>query len=284
VRRESSGRQRAERDTADRRTAAAASVPTKSNRQPRGEAAEQGSIRLQKILSQAGVASRRAAEKLIVEGRVSVNGKTVLELGTKAATTDDIRVDGRRIRAAERKRYILLYKPAGVVTTRNDPQRRPTVIHLLAGVREYVYPVGRLDYDTEGLLLLTNDGDLAAMLTHPRHGVERTYEARVAGMPDPRAVERLRTGIPLDGHRTLPADAAVLNAGRSDKDGIVRLTIREGRNRQVRRMLEAVGHPVQTLKRTRIGPISDRQLKPGAWRELTEEEVRRLMRLAERGE
>jgi pseudouridine synthase len=209
---------------------------------------------------------------------VTVNGATVRELGTKAAATDDIRVDGRRIRAAERKRYILLYKPAGVVTTRSDPQRRPTVINLLAGVREYVYPVGRLDYDTEGLLLLTNDGDLAAMLTHPRHGVPRTYEARVAGMPDARAIERLRTGIPLDGHRTLPADVTVLNAGRSDKDGIVRLTIREGRNRQVRRMLEAVGHPVQTLKRTRIGPISDRQLKPGIWRELTEEEVRRLKR------
>ena len=213
---------------------------------------------------------------------MTVNGQTVRELGTKASTSDDIRVDGRRIRAAERKRYILLYKPAGVVTTRNDPQRRPTVLHLLGGVREYVYPVGRLDYDTEGLLLLTNDGDLAAMLTHPRHGVERTYEARVAGMPDARAIERLRTGIPLDGHRTLPADVAVLNGGRPDKDGVIRLTIREGRNRQVRRMLEAVGHPVQMLKRTRIGPISDRQLKPGAWRELTEEEVRRLTRLADR--
>lgn len=258
--------------------------PGRPSPEPRGPSPESDGVRLQKLLSQAGVASRRAAEKLIVEGRVSVNGTTVRELGTKAAATDDIRVDGRRIRAAERKRYILLYKPAGVVTTLNDPQRRPTVIHLLAGVREYVYPVGRLDYDTEGLLLLTNDGDLAAMLTHPRHGVERTYEARVAGMPDARAVERLRTGIPLDGHRTLPADAVILNGARSDKDGIVRLTIREGRNRQVRRMLEAVGHPVQTLKRTRIGPISDRQLKPGAWRELTGEEVRRLTRLAERAE
>jgi len=140
--------------------------------------------RLQKILSQAGLASRRAAEKLIAEGRVSVNGKTVLEMGTKAdADTDDIRVDGRRLKAPERKRYILLNKPAGVVSTRSDPQRRRTVIDLLAGVREYVYPVGRLDYETEGLLLLTNDGDLAARLTHPRHGVERSYEARVAGMP-----------------------------------------------------------------------------------------------------
>jgi 16S rRNA U516 pseudouridylate synthase RsuA-like enzyme len=163
-------------------------------------------IRLQKIMSQAGIASRRAAERLIAEGRVTVNGETVREMGTKAdPKRDDIRVDGRRIKSAERLRYILLYKPAGFVTTRSDPERRPTVIDLLQGVKEYVYPVGRLDYDTEGLLLLTNDGDLAARLTHPRHGVERTYEARVAGMPDEEALERLRRGIPLDGRRTLPA-------------------------------------------------------------------------------
>ena len=145
---------------------------------------------------------------------MTVNGKTVREMGTKAdPARDDIRVDGRRIKAAERLRYILLYKPAGYVTTRSDPQRRPTVIDLLAGVREYVYPVGRLDYDTEGLLLLTNDGDLAAKLTHPRHGVERTYEARVAGMPDADAIERLRNGIPLDGRRTLPADVVAAEQG-----------------------------------------------------------------------
>jgi pseudouridine synthase len=233
-------------------------------------------LRLQKLLAQAGIASRRAAERLIADGRVSVNGVTVREMGTKAGPGDDVRVDGRRIRAAERKRYILLYKPAGVVTTRSDPERRTTVLQLLNGVREYVYPVGRLDYDTEGLLLLTNDGDLAAMLTHPRHGVERTYEARVAGMPDQEALERLRTGIPLDGRRTLAADVTLLNIGRRDRDGIVRITIREGRHRQVRRMLEVVGHPVRTLRRTRIGPLSDRQLKPGMWRELTEGEIRRL--------
>ena len=256
--------------------------------------------RLQKILSQAGIASRRAAEKLIVDGRVTVNGKTVTELGTKAADGDDIRVDGRRVKTAERKRYILLYKPKGYITTRSDEKRRRTVLDLLVGVREYVYPVGRLDYDTEGLLLLTNDGDLAAHLTHPRHQVERTYEARVAGMPDDEALERLRRGIPLDGKRTLPADAELLTrgpargvpakAGRDPKrpartgphDGegsaVVRLTIREGRNRQVRRMLEAVGHPVQSLKRTRIGAISDRFLKPGEWRELTPREVEKLKR------
>jgi pseudouridine synthase len=240
--------------------------------------------RLQKILSQAGVASRRAAEKLIAEGRVSVNGVTVREMGTKAdAAADDIRVDGRRIRAAQTLRYILLNKPAGYVTTRSDPQRRPTVIDLLRGVREYVYPVGRLDYDTEGLLLLTNDGDLAARLTHPRHGVERTYEARVAGVPDADAIDRLRRGIPLDGRRTQPADVDLLSRrsrGTGEGDALLRITIREGRNRQVRRMCEAVGHPVQALARTRIGSLADRQLKPGTWRDLRAEEIRGLKQSA----
>jgi 23S rRNA pseudouridine2605 synthase len=272
--------------------------------------------RLQKILSQAGVASRRAAERLIAEGRVSLNGKTVQEMGTKAdAEVDDIRVDGRRLHAPERKRYILLNKPAGYVSTRSDPQRRRTVIDLLVGVREYVYPVGRLDYETEGLLLLTNDGDLAARLTHPRHGVERSYEARVAGMPDADALRQLREGIPLDGRRTLPAEATVLNArhggdsrpkglqprqregspqglqprqregrpgGLQPREGVVQITIREGRNRQVRRMLEAVGHPVRELARTRIGPITDRRLKVGTWRDLTAVEIRTLQALANR--
>jgi pseudouridine synthase len=255
--------------------------------------------RLQKILSQAGVASRRAAERLMADGRVTLNGKTVLEMGTKAdAEQDDIRVDGRRLHAPERKRYILLNKPAGVVSTRSDPQRRRTVIELLVGVREYVYPVGRLDYETEGLLLLTNDGDLAARLTHPRHGIERSYEARVAGMPDMEALRQLRDGIPLDGRRTLPADVTLLNARQgagTSKDvslrrqdagprkiGVVQITIREGRNRQVRRMLEAVGHPVRELARTRIGPLTDKRLKVGTWRDLTAEEVTTLRSLANR--
>jgi len=238
-------------------------------------------VRLQKIISQAGIASRRAAEKLIAEGRVMVNGETVREMGTKAdPARDDIRVDGRRIKAAERPRYILLYKPGGYVTTRSDPQRRPTVLDLLRGVREYVYPVGRLDYDTEGLLLLTNDGELAARLTHPRHGVERIYEARVAGMPDDSALEQLRRGIPLDGRRTLPAEVSLLNKRRGAGDGVVAITIREGRNRQVRRMLEAVGHPVKKLTRVGIGPLSDRGLKPGTWRELTPQELRLLKQSA----
>lgn len=249
-------------------------------------------VRLQKILSQAGIASRRAAEKLIEEGRVSVNGRTVREMGVKAdPLSEDIRVDGRRLRAPERHRYILLNKPAGVVTTRSDPQRRQTVIDLLDGVREYVYPVGRLDYDSEGLLLLTNDGELAARLTHPRHQVERTYEAYVAGTPDKEAIDQLRRGIPLDGRRTMPADVKLLSrpapaphrgAPHEQKNhdkranGVLRITIREGRNRQVRRMCEAVGHPVRKLRRVRIGPITDRRLRAGEWRELTRQEVEKL--------
>src|ERR671913_2301737 len=147
--------------------------------------------RLQKILSAAGIASRRTAESLIEQGRVSVNGRTVTTLGTKAdPATDEIRVDGRRVKGTQRRRYILLYKPRGYITTRSDPERRPTVIDLLArgGVREYVYPVGRLDYDSEGLLVLTSDGELAALLTHPRHGIAREYHARVRGVPDRHAL------------------------------------------------------------------------------------------------
>jgi 23S rRNA pseudouridine2605 synthase len=234
-------------------------------------------LRLQKLISQAGVASRRAAEKLIAEGRVTVNGETVTEMGTKAdPARDDIRVDGRRIKATERLRYILLYKPAGYVTTRSDPQHRRTVIDLLRGVREYVYPVGRLDYDTQGILLVTNDGDLASKLTHPRHQVDRTYEASVSGMPDDEAIDRLRRGIPLDGRRTRPADVLLVNKGRRDRNGVLIITIREGRNRQVRRMLDAVGHPVESLRRIRFGPLGIRGLRPGDWRDLTDAEVEKL--------
>src|SRR5580765_2805427 len=169
-----------------------------------------GGERLQKILSQGGVASRRASEQLMLDGRVTVNGATIRELGTKADPAhDDIRVDGRRIRLPERQLYLLLNKPRGYVTTRSDPQHRPTVIDLI-GIREYVYPVGRLDFDSEGLLLLTNDGDLAARLTHPRHGVARVYEARVLGVPDQHDVSRLQRGIVIDGRKTEPADVQLV--------------------------------------------------------------------------
>jgi pseudouridine synthase len=237
-------------------------------------------VRLQKILSAAGVASRRAAERLIDEGRVSVNGITVVELGTKAdPEVDDIRVDGRRIKGPQRHRYLLLNKPRGYVTTRSDPERRPTVLDLLKGVREYVYPVGRLDFDSEGLLILTNDGELAALLTHPRHKVEREYEAQVLGVPDAHDLDRLSRGIVIEGRRTHPARVELRPERRpGEATSVVRITVHEGRTRQVRKMCDAIGHPVRTLKRVRIGPLTDRHLKSGAFRELTLEEVGRLKR------
>jgi 23S rRNA pseudouridine2605 synthase len=229
--------------------------------------------RLQKILSQAGIASRRASEQLMLEGRVTVNGDTIRELGTKAdSARDDIRVDGRRIKIAEHHVYVLLNKPRGYVTTRSDPQKRPTVIDLLKGVREYIYPVGRLDYDSEGLLILTNDGDLAARLTHPRHGVPRVYEARVLGEPDAHDLTRLSKGVSIDGRRTEQAQVVLLGPSQ------LRITVHEGRNRQVRKMCEAIGHPVEKLRRVSIGPIRDPKLKLGYWRELSPQEVESLRR------
>jgi 23S rRNA pseudouridine2605 synthase len=233
--------------------------------------------RLQKILSQAGIASRRASEQLMLDGRVTVNGAAIRELGTKAdAARDDIRVDGRRVKVITRHRYLLLNKPRGYVTTRSDEKQRPTVIDLLRGVSEYVYPVGRLDYESEGLLLLTNDGELAARLTHPRHGVARVYEARVLGVPDARDLARLSRGLVIEGRRTEAAETRLLPHGRDAKEATLVVTIREGRNRQVRKMCEAIGHPVTHLKRIAIGPIRDSALKLGRWRELTAPEVERL--------
>jgi pseudouridine synthase len=257
--------------------------------------------RLQKILSRAGIASRRASEQLMLEGRVTVNGVTVRELGTKAdPARDDIRADGRRIAVATKYRYILLNKPAGYVTTRSDPEKRPTVIDLLKGVREYVYPVGRLDFASEGLLLLTNDGELAARLTHPRHEVARVYEVRVLGVPDDHDLKRLARGIVIEGVRTRPTDVSLLRGERGGRARVdskgprsprqrpsaaprrerghstLVIVMKEGRNRQVRKMCDAIGHPVESLTRVAIGPIRDERLKPGQWRELTEQEVARL--------
>ena len=241
--------------------------------------------RLQKILSAAGVASRRTAETLIAQGRVTVNGKTVTELGTKAdSATDDIRVDGRRVKGAARRRYLLLYKPRGYITTRSDPQHRPTVIDLLAkgGVRDYVYPVGRLDYDSEGLLILTSDGELAAGLTHPSHGVEREYQVRVRGVPDQRDLDRLSRGISLEGRRTAPARVELdkVIESESGSQALLSFVIREGRNRQVRNMCDAIGHPVVRLRRVRIGPIVDEHIRPGEFRELTPREITLLRKSA----
>lgn len=244
--------------------------------------------RLQKILSTAGIASRRAAEAFITGGRVSVNGVTVTELGSKAdPETDDIRVDGRRIKPSARRLYLLMYKPRGYITTRADPQRRPTVIDLLTrgGVHDYVYPVGRLDYESEGLILLTSDGDLAASLTHPSHGVPREYEARVRGVPDQHALERIARGVVLEGRRTAPAEIALKKVVETDEgdQSVLSIVLREGRNRQVRNMCDAIGHPVMRLRRVRIGTITDEHIRPGEFRELSPKEVASLKRIAAAG-
>jgi 23S rRNA pseudouridine2605 synthase len=244
-------------------------------------------VRLNKLLSQTGVASRRLADELIRQGRVSVNGAIVATLGAKADPhRDDVRVDGRRVKPPAERRYLLLYKPRGVVSTRSDPQRRRTVIDLLAGagVRGYFYPVGRLDYDSEGLILLTNDGDFAERVTHPRYELERTYEAVVLGVPDEHDLDRLRRGVIIEGRRTLPAAARLVRvqASRGQPRGVLELTLREGRNRQVRDMCDAIGHPVDRLRRTRLGAITDRGLRAGQIRDLTPREVAGLLNVTPR--
>lgn len=233
--------------------------------------------RLQKILSAAGVASRRASEQLILEGRVMVNGKTVRELGAKAdPQKDSIKVDGRRIKTDVAHRYLVVYKPKGYVTTRKDPEGRKTVMDLI-GEGQYIYPVGRLDYDTEGLLLMMTDGELAARLMHPRHEVDKEYEVIVLGVPDARALEKLKKGVYIEGGRTSPAHVHVGTTVKAARPTtLLTITIREGRNRQIRKMCSAVGLPVRDLRRIRMGPITLGRLKPGQWRDLTPGEVKRL--------
>lgn len=227
--------------------------------------------RLQKILARAGLGSRRVCEDLIADERVTVNGE-VAELGRRVdPDTDTVAVDGVPIGVRPGLVYYLLNKPAGVVTTADDPQGRPTVVGLVPDDPR-VFPVGRLDVDTEGLLLLTNDGDLTHRLTHPSFGVEKEYLAWVEGRATRGELRRLREGVELDDGPTAPADVAQV------AEGLLKITIHEGRNRQVRRMCDAIGHPVRRLVRTRIGPLADRKLRPGAWRALTRDEVRALER------
>jgi len=234
--------------------------------------------RLQKILSQAGIASRRGAEELLRDGRVTVNGKTVTELGTKAnPRTDQIKIDGRPLRLPSHHTYILLHKPTGVVTTMSDPEGRPTVAHLLSGVRARVFPVGRLDFHSSGLLLLTDDGDLALRLTHPRYGVIKAYIAKVSGSISEKAMQRLARGVRLDdGTRCAPVDVRVLET--RDEKTWLELILAEGRNREVRRMCEAVGYPVDKLRRVRLGPLKLGKLAAGVYRELNVEEIIALRR------
>jgi 23S rRNA pseudouridine2605 synthase len=239
--------------------------------------------RLQKIIAHAGYASRREAEAMIRDGRVTVNGRVVTEQGTRAdAETDHIKVDGKLITRAETHRYILLYKPKEVMTTVSDPQKRRTVIDLVRGIRERIYPVGRLDYHSEGLVLLTNDGDLAFKVSHPKHGSVKTYHVKVRGVPEQRLIDKLERGITIEGKRTLPTQIERMKTtgkGEDEGNSWFEVKLREGRTQQIRKMFKALGHPVSKLKRVAIGPISDPKLTPGVWRELTKQEVKMLATL-----
>jgi len=234
--------------------------------------------RLQKVLAQAGVASRRRAEELITAGRVKVNGETVRVLGTKVNPSDQIEVDGRLLERGTASRYYVLNKPAGVITTARDEYGRPTVLGLVKGIPGRVYPVGRLDYDTAGLLLLTDDGELTYRLTHPRFGVAKTYIAGVHGPVPEAALARLRQGIELEDGKTAPARVRKLSGG-PDGLELLEITIHEGRNRQVRRMCEAVGHPVVTLERVKFGPLG-LDVPRGSYRPLSAQEILALRRAA----
>ena len=230
--------------------------------------------RLQKLLARAGLGSRRKCEELIEQGRVSVNGE-VAELGRRADSQHDhIALDGVPVVVDLTLVHWLLNKPAGYVTTASDPQGRATVLDLVPGTPR-VFPVGRLDQDTEGLLLLTNDGELAQLLMHPRHGVEKEYFAEVEGVPSPAALRRLREGVELDDGPTRPARVRLVQQSDAGTSAL-EIVVKEGRKRMVRRMCSAVGHPVRRLVRTRIGPLRDARLGPGSWRSLDAGEVRAL--------
>ncbi|MGN0133856.1 MAG: pseudouridine synthase [Anaerotignum sp.] len=237
--------------------------------------------RLQKYLAEAGVASRRKAEELIAQGKVKVNGKVVTEMGIKIdPAKDEVTYLDKKVTTKDTKMvYIMLYKPEGYVTTAKEQFGRPAVMDLVKGVKERIFPVGRLDYDTSGLLLLTNDGDLTYKLTHPKHDVDKTYIAKLYGIPDEGALQKFRRGVVIDGKRTKPAKIQIID---KDKDGrfcTAEIIIHEGRNRQVRKMCEAIKHPVAQLKRVATGDLKLGDLQKGKYRHLTEKEIKYLKKL-----
>ena len=231
-------------------------------------------LRLQKYLAMANVASRRASEEIILDGRVKVNGVLVTELGTKVTLNDNVEVDGKEVFIAKKKYYIMLNKPSGYVTTASDEMGRKTVLDLISDINDRLYPIGRLDKDTEGLLLLTNDGDFAYEVAHPKHNVEKVYHEFVSGVPGKIALSKLENGVIIDGIKTKKAVVDVIEIGKNSS--VVEIKIHEGRNRQVRKMLEAVGHKVIALQRVAVGRITLGNLPLGKWRHLTEAEIKIL--------
>ncbi|MCG9896303.1 MAG: rRNA pseudouridine synthase [Fimbriimonadaceae bacterium] len=232
-------------------------------------------MRLHRYIAQAGITSRRKAEGLILEGRVRVNGTTILELGTKVEPGDRVTVDGRLVELQESV-TVMMNKPKGVVTTVTDPEGRRTVMDLLPDSLQHLKPVGRLDKETEGLLLLTNEGELAARLTHAKFGVEKEYVATVRGVPDERELARMRRGLPVEGRRTAPADVEIVSAEPTGLTSVLRIILHEGRKRQVREMCLAIGHPVKALRRVRIGFLLVKGLAAGEVRRMPVKDLRRL--------
>ncbi|MBT2686945.1 rRNA pseudouridine synthase [Bacillus sp. ISL-47] len=235
--------------------------------------------RLQKVIAHAGFASRRKAEELMAEGRVKVNGKTVKELGVKVSPSDRIEVDGIPVEREEPV-YFLLYKPRGVISAVSDDKGRKVVTDYFEGIKQRIYPVGRLDYDTSGLLVLTNDGEFANLLMHPSNEIEKVYVAKVKGIPSRESIKNLQRGIVLEDGKTAPARTKLLSMDKKKQTSIIEISIHEGRNRQVRRMFEAIGHPVLKLKRERYGYLTLQGLSAGDARELTAHEVKQLRALA----
>ncbi|MFT8493630.1 MAG: pseudouridine synthase [Liquorilactobacillus satsumensis] len=231
--------------------------------------------RLQKVMARAGVASRRASEKLILAGKVQVNGAVVTELGIKVGPADLVTVNGEALER-EKQVYYLFYKPRGVISAASDDKGRKVVVDYFKDVPERLYPVGRLDYDTSGLLVMTNDGELANKLMHPRYKIDKTYIAKVEGIPDNEAFKKLRLGVLIDHKKTAPAKAHLLSAERAKKTAVISLTIHEGRYHQVKKMREAVGYPVQKLRRESYGFLTLAGLNAGSYRKLTQDEVQRL--------
>lgn len=235
-------------------------------------------MRLHVFIAHSGLCSRRAAEKLIQEGRVEVNGELVLEMGIKVGPEDDVRVDGSPVRVA--KQYtVVLNKPQGVVTTMSDPQRRPTIVRYLPDYGVTLKPVGRLDMETEGLIICTNDGEFAHRLAHPSFEIDKEYQAIVEGIPTDKALNDLRKGVFIEGRRTSPAKIEVIHAEEKKNTTGLKIIIHEGRKRQIRQMCELVGFPVKSLKRIRIGPLRIRGMKPGECRLLGKEELNELRAL-----
>ena len=235
--------------------------------------------RLQKVIAQSGYTSRRKAEKLIEEGKVKVNGQVVTKLGTKVSENDTIEVNQIPLER-EQPVYFLLYKPSGVISSVRDDKGRKVVTDYFENVEERIYPIGRLDYDTSGVLLLTNDGDFANLLMHPKYEIDKEYIAKIKGIPPREKIKQLEKGVQLEDGKTAPAKAKVLSIDKKKKTAVVRLIIHEGRNRQVRRMFEAIGHPVKKLKRERYGFLDVKGMNPGEYRELTPKEVNQLRSLA----